>query len=244
MSFTLRLCESWDDLADCVDLQKNIWGFGEGEAYPLRLFANACRTGGHVIGAFTPQGKMAGFVASLPAWRGRQRFFYSLALGVLSGYENQGLGRALKFEQRKIALREGIHRIEWTFDPMRSKNAFFNLVRLGAVVRRYVPDYYGPFKSRLQLGLPSDRLIAEWCLRSPRVKRVLAGKPARAGRSAPAARVAIPEDLDVLVKADPRRAREWQTRVREQLQKCFAKKLVLTGFEKAEGEARYLLDHT
>jgi len=242
LNFTLRPCASFDDLKRCIALQKKIWGYADDEAYPLRLFVNVCKTGGHVIGAFTPLGEMAGFVVALPAWRGRLRFFHSLSLGVSQGYENQGLGRALKFEQRKIALRNGIECIEWTFDPLRSKNAFFNLVRLGAVVRRYVPDYYGPVKSRLQLGLPSDRLIAEWWLRSPRVKRALAGKPPRAGRRSPAAQVAIPEDLEALVKADPRRAREWQAAVRDELQKCFARKLVITGFEKAGEEASYLLD--
>lgn len=244
MKFKLRRCESSLELADCVTLQKKIWGYADGEAYPQRLFANVCRIGGHVIGAYTPQGEMAGFVASLPAWRGRQRYFYSLSLGVLPAYENQGLGRALKFEQRKIALREGITRIEWTFDPLRSKNAFFNLVRLGAVVRRYCPNYYGPFTNRLQLGLPSDRLIAEWRLKSPRVQRAVAGKPPRGGRKLAAARVAIPEDLDALVKKNPKHAREWQARVRRQLQRHFAQGLVITGFEKGAGEALYLLDRS
>ena len=230
------------ELESCVALQKKIWGYADHEIYPLRLFVNVSRIGGHVLGAFTPQGEMAGFVVSLPAWRGRQRFLHSLSLGVLPAYENQGLGRALKLEQRKMALRQGIACIEWTFDPLRSKNAFFNIVRLGAVVRRYCPDYYGPVKSRLQLGLPSDRLIAEWWLRSSRVKRALAGKPPRTGRKAPAANVSIPVDLDALVKMDPRRAREWQAAVREDFQECFARKLVITDFEKTDAEARYLLD--
>jgi predicted GNAT superfamily acetyltransferase len=240
LNWTIRPSVELDELKRCVALQNRIWGYADNEGYPLRLFVNVSRTGGHVLGAFTPQGEMAGFVVSLPAWRGRRRFVHSLSLGVLPAYRSQGLGRALKFEQRKLALREGIDHMEWTFDPLRARNAFFNLVRLGAVVRRYVPDYYGPLKSQLQLGLPSDRLIAEWWLRSPRVKRALAKKPPRAGRKAPAAQIAIPEDLEALVKSDPRRAREWQAAVREELQKCFARKLVITGFEKSE--ARYLLD--
>jgi predicted GNAT superfamily acetyltransferase len=81
--------------------------------------------------------------------------------------------------QRRAALGAGIDLIEWSFDPLRAKNAYLNIVRLGAIARRYQPDYYGQVASRLQRGLPSDRLIAEWRLRSTRVKRALAGRPPR-----------------------------------------------------------------
>ena len=242
MSYVIRHCRSANELESCVALQKKVWGYSDHEVYPLRLFVNIQRVGGHVIGAFTARGEMAGFVAALPAWHGRRRFLHSLSLGVLPGHENQGLGRALKLEQRKAALKDGISCIEWTFDPMRSKNAFLNIVRLGAIVRRYLPDFYGRVDSRLQLGLPSDRLVAEWWLKSPRVKRVLAGKPARPERKPPVAKVAVPLDLDARVAASLEQAREWQLRVRDDLEKCFKRKLVITGFERTETEGWFLLD--
>jgi predicted GNAT superfamily acetyltransferase len=242
MSYTIRPCETVEALASCVPLQKEIWGYPDREIYPARMFLNICRTGGHVLGAFTDEGSMAAFVVSVPAWRKEHRYFYSLLLGVLPGHENQGLGRMLKIAQRKAALRAGIEYIEWTFDPMRAKNAYFNIVRLGAVVRRYCPDYYGPILGKLQRQLPSDRLIAEWPLKSDRVKKALAGKkPRPAGKSA-SAEVEIPLDLDALVSRNSARAREWQASVRASLQDCFARKLAITGFERTEAEARYLLD--
>ncbi len=242
MSYTIRPCETVEDLASCVPLQKEIWGYPDREIYPARMFLNICRTGGHVLGAFTDEGSMAAFVVSVPAWRKEHRYFYSLLLGVLPGHENQGLGRMLKIAQRKAALRAGIEYIEWTFDPLRAKNAYFNIVRLGAIVRRYCPDYYGPILGKLQRQLPSDRLIAEWPLKSDRVKKALAGKkPRPAGKSA-SAEVAIPLDLDALVSRNSARAREWQASARASLQDCFARKLAITGFERAETEARYLLD--
>ncbi|MEJ2010422.1 MAG: GNAT family N-acetyltransferase [Acidobacteriota bacterium] len=196
MNYTIRPCESIEQFASCVLLQKQIWGYKDIEIYPLRMFANASRTGGHVLGAFTPKGSMAGFVVSIPAWHKDQRFFHSLMLGVLPEHQNQGLGRLLKLAQRRAALCAGIDYIEWTFDPLRARNAYFNIVRLGAVVRRYCPDYYGPVQSKLQRRLPSDRLIAEWWLRSARVKRALSGKDPRPVRKTAAAEVAIPLDLD------------------------------------------------
>lgn len=242
MTYTIRHCETVENLADCVLLQKEIWGYPDHEIYPARMFLNITRTGGHVMGAFTGEGSMAGFVVSVPAWRKDHRYFYSLLLGVLPAYENQGLGRLLKIAQRKAALRAGIEYIEWTFDPLRAKNAYFNIVRLGAVVRRYCPDYYGPIPGKLQRELPSDRLIAEWPLKSDRVKKALAGKKPRPAGKAASAIVAIPPDLDLLVSGKSARAREWQASVRAQLQECFERGLVITGFETAEAEARYVLD--
>ena len=242
MIYTIRPCETVEEFARCVVLQKTIWGYPDREIYPARMFLNITRTGGQVLGAFTPKGSMAGFVVSVPAWRKEHRYFYSLLLGVLPEHENQGLGRMLKIAQRKAALRAGIEYIEWTFDPLRAKNAYFNIVRLGAVVRRYCPDYYGPVLSKLQRRLPSDRLIAEWPLKSARVSKALAGKRPRAARKAPAAEVAIPLDLDAVVSRRPALAREWQSQVRAGLQRCFARKLLITGFERTDAEAWYLLD--
>lgn len=242
MKYTIRPCETIEEFASCVVLQKEIWGYTDHETYPTRMFVNVPRLGGHVLGAFTPKGLMVGFVVSIPAWRKRRKYYYSLLLGVLPEHANQGLGRKLKFAQRRAALRGGIDYIEWTFDPLRAKNAYFNIVRLGAIVRRYCPDYYGPVRSKLQRRLPSDRLIAEWQLRSPRVTRAMAGKIPCIGRSAAFAEVAIPLDLDSLLARKSVRAREWQSYVRASLQDSFSRKLAITGFEKTDAEARYLLD--
>jgi predicted GNAT superfamily acetyltransferase len=95
-------------------------------------------------------------------------------LAVDPACRNLGIGRLLKLAQREDALRRGIARIEWTFDPLEIKNSFFNIARLGAVVRRYKPNYYGNSTSPLQGGLPTDRLIAEWWLDSNHVRATLA----------------------------------------------------------------------
>ena len=242
VGYSLRLCEKQEELAACVRIQKEIWGYSESELYPRRLFVNLSRIGGHVLGAFTTDGEQVGFVASMPAWHGRQRYFHSLSLGVVRAHENRGLGRALKLAQRYLALRAGIDSIEWSFDPLRAKNANLNINRLGALVRRYEPDYYGQVESRFQQGLPSDRLIAEWRLDSPRVKRALVGKPVRNTRKQPARMVEIPIDIDALIRTNIAEARTWQERVRNLLQQCFRDKLAITCFSHDEKSAHYLLD--
>ena len=242
LNYTIRPCQKLEELAALVRVQRRIWGYAEHELYPLRLFVTLKRIGGEVLGAFTPHGSLVGFVASLPAWRGDNRFYHSLSLGVLRGHENRGLGRALKIAQRRAALGAGIGLIEWTFDPLRAKNAYLNIVRLGAIARCYQPDYYGQVQSRLQKGLPSDRLIVEWWLRSKRVNRAVAGKPPRGSKGKPAAVVEIPANIDQLMQSNPREARRRQLAVREQLQEFFARNLAITGFEYDLRSARYLLD--
>jgi predicted GNAT superfamily acetyltransferase len=241
MKYTIRPCQNLNELAALVKVQREIWGYAEHELYPLRLFVTLQRIGGQVLGAFTPQGSLVGFVASLPAWHGVHRYYHSLSLGVLRAHENRGLGRALKMAQRRAALRAGVDLIEWSFDPLQAKNAYLNIVRLGAIARRYEPDYYGQVESRLQRGLPSDRLIVEWRLRSIRVKRAIAGKPPRRSQEDPAV-VEIPADIDQVMRSNPQEGRQCQSAVREQLQEFFAHKLAVTGFEYDGQSARYLLD--
>jgi len=242
MNYSVKPCHKHEEFAACVSLQKQIWGYADHEVYPLRLFINLAKIGGHVLGAFTPEGQVVGFVASMPAWHGRRRYFHSLSLGVMPEHENRGLGKALKLAQREDAIRRGLNCIEWTFDPLKAKNAFFNIERLGAIARRYLTDHYGPVESRLQQGLPTDRLIAEWWLESPRVIRKITGKAEHSENKNIAAEVSWVSNVGQLAESNPGRARAVQLAVREQFQKYFADHLVITGFVKGEYENRYLLN--
>src|SRR5205814_3261563 len=125
---------------------------------------------------------------------------------------------------------------------MRAKNAFFNIERLGAVCRRFHANYYGPVASRLQQGLPSDRLIAEWWIRSARAKRALAGKSPRATARQANRQVAIPTDFDTLAKDEPAQARALQAEVRRRLTELLRRKFMITGFTRGERKGVYLLD--
>ncbi|HXJ96858.1 MAG TPA: GNAT family N-acetyltransferase [Terriglobia bacterium] len=253
--YSVRPCRGIGELEACIRLQKQIWGYADSELYPLRLFVNLTHIGGHVIGAFCSSGRgrageLVGFVSGMPAWRDGKRYVHSLSLGVARGHENQGLGRMLKAEQREVSLQAGIARIEWTFDPLRAKNAFFNIVRLGAITRRYQPDYYGHVESRLQQGLPSDRLVCEWWLNSARVRAALAPSapsggppPALAARGRGGERaIEIPLDLTTLAEQEPDRARKLQRDVRRRFEGCFRRGLAVTGFERGDGVGRYLLE--
>ena len=123
---------------------------------------------------------MAGFVLAYPGIRDGRPYLHSHMAAVLPEFRDLGIGRRLKLVQREDALARGIPLIEWTFDPLQTKNAYFNICRLGAVARRYLTDVYGSTSSPLHAGLPTDRLVAEWHLESERVVDILTGKePAR-----------------------------------------------------------------
>src|SRR5271167_1796356 len=171
-TIVLRRCEGLDELRACVALQKEIWNFTDAELIPLRMFVVAEKVGGQVMGAF--DGKdMVGFALSVPGTRSGHVYLHSHMLAVRKDHRNGGLGRRLKLLQREDALARGIELIEWTFDPLEIKNAYLNLEKLGAIARRYNINQYGITSSPLQGGLPSDRLIAEWWLKSKRVETLL-----------------------------------------------------------------------
>ena len=174
-----------DEFQSCVDLQLAVWGYSDGDLIPRRMFLLADRIGGQVLGAFDGDGRIVGFAMALPGYRDGQPYLHSHMLAVLPEYRNLGLGRRLKLAQRDDALARGFELMEWTFDPLEIKNAHLNIARLGAICRRYYPDFYGPSSSPLQGGLPTDRLYAEWWLRSPRVLRVLAKRAAQGTANTP-----------------------------------------------------------
>src|ERR1019366_5678943 len=172
----IRSCEGFDELEACVQLQIETWGYDESDVIPRKTFLIAQSIGGQVMGAFDseiadkpgsgPAESMVGFVFSLPGLKTGEgaphAYLHSHMLAVREAYRNRGLGTQLKLAQRREALSRGIRYMEWTFDPLEIKNAFLNIHRLGATVRSYRADFYGVSSSRLQAGLPTDRLVAEW----------------------------------------------------------------------------------
>jgi predicted GNAT superfamily acetyltransferase len=160
-------------------------------------------------------------------------------LGVLPAYRNSGIGRKLKLRQREDAMARGIALIEWTFDPLELKNAFLNIEKLGAIVRRYHENQYGHTGSPLHGGLPTDRCYAEWWINSPRVKTILAGEPHATN---PVERVGYPTDIARIRHDDAARARAIQKANGEKLRRAFEMGLAATGFERGETEGTYLLE--
>jgi predicted GNAT superfamily acetyltransferase len=242
-SIMLRRCHALEELRACVALQKEVWNFTDAELVPLRMFVVADKIGGQVIGAFQGN-ELVGFAFSVPGARSGHVYLHSHMLAVRKDHRNRGLGRRLKLLQREDALARGIELIEWTFDPLEIKNAHLNIERLGAVARRYNINQYGITSSPLQGGLPSDRLIAEWWLKSKRVETLLTtGKnPPFQGES----EITVPAQIYGWKVAPETRvkAQQVQERNRGQFLRAFSQGLAVLGYERdADDNGKFLLGH-
>jgi predicted GNAT superfamily acetyltransferase len=227
----IRLLTTVAEFDDVVELQQEVWGFEEIELLPMRFFVVANKVGGHVFGAYDGQ-RMIAFCLAIPGIKpGPRPYLHSHMLGVLPEYRDRGIGRALKIRQREDALARGITLIEWTFDPLELKNAYFNIVRLGAIVRRFQRNQYGTTTSRLHGGLPTDRCTAEWWI----------GAPAPAKPYPIARRIALPAGIGEIKRADLDRALIIQDEVATQFENAFANKLTVVGMERTPETASYLL---
>lgn len=233
----IRALHEQAEFEEAVQLQQTIWGFADIELLPVRLFVTATKVGGHAFGAYDGD-RMVGFCLAIPGIKGKGYYLHSHMLGVLKEYRDAGVGRMLKLAQRVEALSRGIDLLEWTFDPLEIKNAYFNIERLGAIVRRFVLNQYGITSSKLNYGLPTDRCVAEWHLASPRVEAVLAGRaPERAEQ---VARIPVPNAIYQIKDTDPAQAREIQKRVSEEFLENFSQGLAVTRFERTDESGNYI----
>ena len=228
----------------CSALQKEVFSLPDIETSPVRHFVITKNSGGFILGAFLEE-KLVGFVLSMAGIRGKERFFYSHLTAVLKDFQNHGIGAKLKWAQRDFALAQDVNFIKWTFQPILPRNAFFNLNRLGAVIKQYSPNFYGTDYPNLRgevesLGLDSDRLFAEWQLDSEKVNK-LAKKEDYPESGEVARTIEIPTDWQSVVKTDLKKAIAEQTRVKHEFQTAFATGLICRAFERSEINPKYLL---
>lgn len=239
-AITIRQVTDLEGFGKCVDLETAVWGYDPADMIPRRMFLLASRIGGQVLGAYNNE-TMAGFAMALPGYREGKPYLHSHMLGVLPAYRNAGLGRRLKLAQRDDALARGIELMEWTFDPLEIRNAHLNISRLGAIVRRYQENFYGPSSSPLQGGLPTDRVYAEWWLASSHVEKALRGEPEEVEATLA---VNVPGEIYTWkASADHNaRARQVQAANAEQLQRAFHEGQAVVGYRRDEkGNGCFLL---
>ena len=239
----VRRCHGMDELQAAFAMQKEVWGFSDADMIPQRMFVVAQKIGGQVLGAFDA-GQLVGFALGIPGVRNGHSYMHSHMLAVKGAYRNSGVGRRLKLFQREDALSRGVELIEWTFDPLEIKNAFLNLEKLGAIVRRYTINQYGSTSSPLHGGLPTDRLMAEWWLKSKRVTSLL--ETGSLPRVAATVKVFVPAQVYEW-KASPaerEKAAAVQLRNRKLLMNAFEEGLAGLGYERDEqGNGSFLLSH-
>ena len=236
----VRHCRTLEEFEACLQIERTVWAAADIDLVPLPIFVVMAHTGGQVLGAFDG-GRMVGFTLAFPAYQNGRLLLHSHMTAVVEGYRDKGVGRRLKLFQREDALSRGIELVEWTFDPLELKNAYFNLERLGAVVREFLPNAYGITTSPLHAGMPTDRLMAQWWLRSRRVEERVAAAPKRE-RSSRLERIAVPRNIGELKETKPEEAIRVQASVRRQFLEWLGRGYVVTGIEMGEEAGTYLLE--
>ena len=236
----IELLTELEQFDRCVELQNTVWSYDMSAMMTQKVFLLAAHIGGHVLGAFDGE-TLVGYAMSLPGVRNGHAYLHSHHLAVLPEWRNAGVGRRLKLAQRDDALARGFELMEWTFDPLEIKNSYLNFARLGAISRRYMPNFYGASNSPLHGGLPTDRIVAEWWLKSDRVTRVLAGEQPAVDVTE---HVDVPMEISAWKASDDSRAkaREVQSANAAALESAFARGLSVIGYERdAHGDGRFLL---
>lgn len=232
----IRPLRTLEEFQSTLRLQAEIWGFDQADLVAPRLFSVFDRIGGSCLGAYLG-GEIVGFSLAFAAFKvdGR-RYWHSHMVGVSTHLHGQAVGYQIKLRQREEALAVGLDLIEWTFDPLQSRNAYFNLEKLGVDVQAYLLNFYGVTSSELHGALPTDRLVAAWNLRSPRAVACLEGRPRPGPESAE--RIEIPARISDIPRAQAARI---QARVRGSFQAAFASGLRVSGFERTtEGGVYHL----
>ena len=240
----IRECTTLDELSECLNLQREVFDLPEVELSPVRHFVVTKNAGGFTLGAYEGD-RLAGYVLSVPAFMRGERAFYSHMTGVRKEFQSSGVGQRLKWAQRERALAEGVKYIKWTFEPVKARNGYFNLEKLGAIVSEYQRNFYGTDyavlpESGKQIGLQSDRLFAEWHLESDKVKTLAAAGQWVELRT-PEAEIEIINDWNSLAENDPQAGLELQLRIREQFEAEIARGLFAGGFVRDDEHPRYLL---
>jgi predicted GNAT superfamily acetyltransferase len=217
-----------EELEKCLDLQREAFGWADIDLLPRRFLVVLGHIGGLVLGAYDDE-RLVAFLNAVPGIRGRMPYWHSHMLAVSKDYWNSGVGTQLKLAQRDEGLKRGLRLIEWTFDPLESKNAYLNIAKLGVIIRRFYPNHYGETTGVRQRGMDSDRVIAEWWIDGPRVSV-----------NPEVRRVAIPADIQSLKKQSLESARDIQKRVREQFLQNIADDYFVADFKRGDEWSEYI----
>lgn len=252
-SITYKEISRLEEVAEVVSLQSHIWS--QDSVTPLAQLVASIKNGGVIIGAFE-NNQLIGFCYGFAGVKEGNFYLVSHMAAVKSEYQNLGVGFQLKVKQREWALAYGYQKMVWTYDPLEVRNGFFNLCKLGAYSKQYLPSYYGEMNDKLNRGLPSDRLLIEWDLSSKRVGRAINGVnrltkvnyqtwlnwEEHGGVPVPVERdvilnqkgflVSSPLNIQELKKSAPDVAKEWRFSLRKVMTEALSKGYIVTGIQK------------
>jgi predicted GNAT superfamily acetyltransferase len=235
MRYDIAELSELDDLRELAELFAAVWGRPGEPPMSSDILRALAHSGNYVAGTRSEGRLIGGIVGWLGGHPPHDLHMHSHILGVLAGAEARGLGFALKQHQRVWCLERGVGAVEWTFDPLVRRNAYFNLTKLGAEAARYLVDFYGPMSDGINAGDESDRILIRWELASDNSRAAAAGHPVEPRPGPNALRIAVPDDIVAIRRHDPELARRWRLRVRDALGGAMSRGYRVTGFTRDFG---------
>lgn len=201
----IRLIETLEEYEACERLMQEAWGSGPEEVVPTHLLLTIQNEAGLVLGAFSEEGELVGFVMGLLSREQGRLKHHSHMAGVHPDYRDRSIAYRLKLAQRAWCLEQGLELMTWTYDPLEARNAALNIAKLGAMAAIYKRNIYGQRLGPLNADLPTDRFLVHWQLTSPRVVAAIHEERRVAGPLATQilSRVALQNGLPVLLGTEP-----------------------------------------
>jgi predicted GNAT superfamily acetyltransferase len=215
-----------------------VWPTDEGTQITANLMQAMVHNGAYVSGAFIGDEIVAAAFAFPGVDSHGHSHLHSHMAAVKEKYRNRSIGSAIKWHQRDWSLEHNFKVITWTFDPLVRRNAKLNLTKLGVLVFDYYADFYGDLPDALNIGDPTDRLIAQWNITTDRVERAsktqlefvsnveipvalanVNGEPESMAANGLANQILcyIPADIIEIRATDSARALKWRLAVRDVL---------------------------
>jgi predicted GNAT superfamily acetyltransferase len=259
----VRELASLDELDAMVGVFDQIWDpDGDNSSVRLDLLRAMTKAGNYASGAYdAASGALVGAFMVFFGPPSRAELHSHIA-GVVPAGLGRSVGFALKVHQRAWCLRRDVRLIAWTYDPLIRRNAYFNLVKLGARPVEYLRNFYGVMDDAINGGTETDRMLVHWDLRSDVARDASAGRPRPASFDAERSRgavvalsagpdglpvpglprpggpgsrrllVGVPPDIEAMRLSDPAGAAAWRTALRDVLSPLVAGGARVTGFDR------------
>jgi predicted GNAT superfamily acetyltransferase len=260
----LRELESLAELEAAIAVFDQIWDPDAGNSsVRLDLLRAMTKAGNYACGAYdVASGALLGACVGFFGPPSHAELHSHIA-GVLPAGLGRSVGFALKVHQRAWCLRRDVRVIAWTYDPLIRRNAYFNLVKLGALPVEYLRNFYGVMDDVINGGTETDRMLVHWDLRSAAAADASAGRPRPAsftderargavvalsvgaaggpvaelplagGSGARVLLVGVPADIEAMRLSNPALAAAWRTALRDVMSPLMSNGARMTGFARS-----------
>ena len=211
----------------------SIWPTADETQVTANLLQALVHSGSYLVGIFDGT-KIVGASFAFPSIE-PEVHLHSHMTAFIESHRDLGLGTRVKMHQWNWAKQRGYVSITWTYDPLVSRNARFNLLKLGADLISYEQNYYGNMADDLNNGDQSDRLMVRWdtSTPNPNPRQAVAAPPYDAEL------IPLPSDIVEIRRTDPELSQKYRLEIRESFIAAFASGKKVTGFS---NQNEYILE--